>query len=170
MENTVKVFTAKSVDRILKEGGTSSWKLNQRRARQMEYAVCYRNVNRTDELGGGPTPERQHESFLIGRIRDIVPSPSHPDRWLIRFGEYARLDGEEKWAGDRNPVIYDDIEELEIDLTDLEWMPMPQTEPIPERPSHEVSTPDGMSIDDAKKGLAQRFGVREDQVRITIEA
>ena len=170
MDNTVKVFTAKSVDRILKEGGTSSWKLNQHRARQMEYAVCYRNVNRTDQIGGGPTPEEHHESFLIGRIRDIVPSPSEVGRWLIRFSEYARLDGEGKWAGDRNPVIYDDIEDLEIDLGDLEWLPMPATESMLERPSSKVSTPEGMSIDAAKQGLARHFGVREDQVRITIEA
>ena len=166
MENTVKIFTGKSVDRILNEGGTSSWKLNQHRARQMEYAVCYRNVKRTDEIGGGPTPEDHHASFLIGRIRDIVPSPSEAGRWLIRFSEYARLDGKEIWAGDRNPVIYDDIANLNIDLNALDWSRMSVTE----APSVKVSAPKGMSIDEVKQGLARRFGVREDQVRITIEA
>ena len=166
MENTVKIFTGKSVDRILNEGGTSSWKLNQHRARQMEYAVCYRNAKRTDEIGGGPTPEDHHASFLIGRIRDIVPSPSEAGRWLIRFSEYARLDGKEIWAGDRNPVIYDDIANLNIDLNALDWSRMSVTE----APSVKVSAPKGMSIDEVKQGLARRFGVREDQVRITIEA
>ena len=170
MENTVKLFTGKSVDRILNEGGTSSWKLNQHRARQMEYAVCYRNVKRTDEIGGGPTPEDHHASFLIGRIRDIVPSPSEAGRWLIRFSEYARLDGKGIWAGDRNPVIYDDIANLNIDLNALDWSPMPVTDRMPEGASVKVSTPKGMSIDEVKQVLARRFGVREDQVRITIEA
>ena len=41
---------------------------------------------------------------------------------------------------------------------------------MPEGASVKVSAPKGMSIDEAKQGLARRFGVREDQVRITKEA
>ena len=39
------VLTAKSVERILREGGTSSWRLDRKHARQCAFAVCTRNAN-----------------------------------------------------------------------------------------------------------------------------
>src|SRR5712691_13035034 len=39
------VFTAKSVDRILEEGGTSSWRLDRNHARHCTNAVCTRNAH-----------------------------------------------------------------------------------------------------------------------------
>jgi hypothetical protein len=70
------------------------------------------------------------------------------------------------WRGWRNPVRYTTLEELGIKLDDLRF------EPILERPSP-ASPPAadvraGLTIDAAKKGLAVTFGVKPDQVDITI--
>ncbi len=165
MSDTLKVFTAKSVDRLLSEGGSSAWKLARSRALKQTYVVCYRNQLRVEEIGNGPTPEPHGAAFLIGKIGGVVEAPGEPDRNLVLFSDYALLDTQDWWAGDRNPTIYADISNLNIDPTALEWHPMPEP-----RYARKKSSRDGLSIEQAKRGLAQWFNVSEDQVRIIIEA
>src|SRR5260370_36115938 len=94
------VFTAKSVDRILQEGGTSSWRLDRNHARHCTYAVCTRNAH-ADWVEG---TEAHHSAFVIGKIRDVVPCPPTPEndespnnRYLIQFSEYAHVDFPDIW-------------------------------------------------------------------------
>ena len=84
----VVVFTAKSAQRIIEEGGTSSWRLDRSHARLCGYAVCTRNTH-ADWAEG---TEAHHSAFLVGKIHDVVPceptpenneSPNH--RFLIQF-------------------------------------------------------------------------------------
>ncbi|MEQ8693833.1 MAG: hypothetical protein RIC85_00690 [Gammaproteobacteria bacterium] len=167
--DTLKVLTGKSLDRILREGGTSSWKLDRKRAERATYAICFRNADRASELGDGPTPEAHGSAFVIGRIESVVPSPESSGRWLIKFTDYALLDGTRHWAGDRNPVIYDDLTNLGIDPAALSWEPMPPTDDVSSAASS-IGETLGLSIAEAKAGLAVRFGVSADQVHIRIEA
>jgi len=162
---TAVVFTAKSIERILAEGGTSSWRLDRNHARQCEYAVCTRNAH-ADWVEG---PEAHHAAFLVGKVSDVVPAPDIAGRYLIQFSEYSVVDIPDAWKGDRNPVKYAALKELGIDPAKLKWKPMPEADERPE--AHRARTPStGMALTmaEAKKGLALTFRVAPDAIEITI--
>jgi hypothetical protein len=175
--SAVVLFTAKSADRILREGGTSSWRLDRNNARRCSYAVCVRNAH--SDWGDGT--EQHHVAFLIGKVSDVVPTAPTPennespkDRFLIRFSEYAHLAVPDSWPkGYRNPVRYSTLEELNIDPATLTWEPMPEAT---EKPSVEENAPmladrdrsEALTISQAKKGLALTFGVSAEAVEIII--
>jgi len=66
-------------------------------------------------------------------VNDVVPSPESPERFLIQFGEYALVDIADVWKGDRNPIKYEDISALGIDLDSVQREPMPEPNLIPPR-------------------------------------
>jgi hypothetical protein len=162
------VFTAKSVERILAEGGTSSWRLDRNHARKCDYAVCTRNAN-ADWVEG---PESHHSAFLIGKVKDVVPVPDSDGRYLIQFSEFARVNIPNTWKGDRNPVKYATLEELGIDPSKLKWEAMPEvsdkTEERLEVVNGKSNSVRALTMSDAKKGLALTFGVAPEAVEITI--
>ena len=164
-EDTVAVFMFKSIERILAEGGTSSWRLDRNHARQAKYAVLTRNAH-ADRTEG---PEPHHTAFLIGKIMDVVPA-AHDGRFLILFSEYALINIPDAWDGGRNPVSYRSLDRLGIDPSTLEWKPMPEYEraaaavPSPS-PKPDVS---GLTMAEAKRGLAITFGVPPEAIEITI--
>lgn len=164
------VFTAKSVERILAEGGTSSWRLDRNHARQCGFAVCTRNAN-ADWVEG---PEAHHSAFLVGKVRDVVPclptaenKEAPENRYLIQFSKFARVNIPEIWKGDRNPVKYETMEDLGIDPSTLKWETMPEQS---EKKNTLPKTPSslGLTLAEAKKGLALTFGVPPDAIEITI--
>ena len=158
------VFTAKSVEHILREGGTSSWRLDRNHARQCVFAVCTRNGN-ADWVEG---PEAHHSAFLVGKISEVVPAPDYEGRYLIQFSEFARVNIPDAWKGDRNPVKYASLEEIGIDPSSLKWepMPAPAEPPAPEVIAPGASAP--LTLAEAKKGLALTFGVPPEAIEITI--
>ena len=168
------VFTAKSVERILAEGGTSSWRLDRNHARQCAYAVCTRNAY-ADWVEG---PEAHHSAFLIGKVSDVVPArDSDPGRYLIQFSEYAEIESLEFWKGDRNPVRYatlDALAAVDIDPAKLNWKPMPKTAPPAaviegaEPAPLQTGAIRPLTMSDAKKGLALTFGVPPEAIEITV--
>ena len=157
--DVVQVLTFKSVETILATGGTQSWALDRERARSCEFAVICRNARTRDAQG----PEDHGSAFMVGRIKDVVPSTESPGRWLITFSEYALVDWKDEWEG-RNPVAYyrtDAYREHE-DFNELDYMPMPVlVAPAP-------STP--MTIGRAKKELAESLGVPIENVEILVRA
>lgn len=162
--NVLVVFTAKSVERILREGGTSSWRLDRNNARQCEFAVCTRNAN-ADWVEG---PEDHHSAFMVGVVKDVVPSPDYEGRFLVQFSEYALLDVPEVWKGDRNPLKYAaSLQALGIDQSKLKWQKMPDS-PKQESASQQPDTATPMTLAEAKKGLALTFGVAPAAIEITI--
>jgi hypothetical protein len=164
-EKTTVVFTAKSVERILREGGTSSWRLDRNHARRCTFAVCTRNAH-ADWVEG---PEAHRSAFLIGKVGDVVPSSDNKDRYLIQFSNYARLNIPEIWKGDRNPVKYGTLEELGIDLSTLSWEPMPASpESTPEIIRPKGTNVGPLTMAEAKTGLAIAFGVPPEAIEITI--
>src|SRR5258708_30261641 len=116
------VFTYKSAERILAEGGTSAWRLDRNHARQCKYAVCTRNAKADDVEG----PEPHHSAFLVGKVKGVVAAPDREGRYLIQFSEFARVNFPDIWKGDRNPVKYQTLEELGIDPYALKWEAMPE--------------------------------------------
>jgi hypothetical protein len=176
-EEATVVLTAKSVERILSEGGTSSWRLDRNHARRCAYAVCTRNAY-ADWVEG---PETHHSAFLVGRVQDVVPAePSAENdkgakgRFLIRFSQFARVDIPEVWKGDRNPVSYRTLEDLGINPAELRWEDMPEASngsdsaqasaPAAVKPTLDAA----LSLAQAKRGLALTFGVPPEAIEITI--
>jgi len=165
------VFTAKSVERILREGGTSSWRLDRNNARHCDYAVCARNAH-ADWVEG---TEPHHSAFLIGKIRDVVPCTPTPEnnespknRYLIQFSEFARVDIADVWKGDRNPVKYATLTELGIDPSRLKWEKMPEPDASTIAAPTTRTGPMPLTMAEAKKGLALTFGVTPEAIEITV--
>jgi hypothetical protein len=136
--------------------------------------VCARNAQTRDAEG----PEAHGTAFLVGRIKDVVPSPENPDRWLIAFSEYAEIDVPGVWKGWRNPVRYTTLEDLGIDPITLQFQPMPSpapfapaSEPVPAVVAGDevVEEVFKLTIAQAKLGLANAFGVSPEDVSITIK-
>jgi len=167
MDKAIIVFTAKSIDRILQEGGTSSWRLNRLNARKCDYAICTRNAN-ADWVEGS---EEHHSAFIIGKVKDVVPCPITEDRFLILFDEFALVNIPDVWKEDRNPLRYSSLEEIGIDPAKLDWKPMPEVEQKPEPQKAEPTfgkTGSPLTMAQAKEGLALTFGVSPDSIEITI--
>src|SRR5688500_13198667 len=94
--DTIVVFTARPLHRILEEGGTQAWKVNPVRARQFTWVVCTRNRHHSD-LAYSEGERQQHgAAFLIGRIANVLPpnDGTNPNegRYLVAISEYAELD------------------------------------------------------------------------------
>ena len=163
--SAIVLFTAKSAERItIREGGTSSWRLDRNNARRCSYAVCVRNAH--SDWGDGT--EQHHTAFLIGKVSAVVPTAPTPennespkDRFLVVFSEYAHSSRSPRFLahGYRNPVRYSTLDELGIAPANLKWEPMPN---VTEKPVAEAATPasarkdaaEAMTIIQAKKALA----------------
>jgi len=156
---TLVVFTAKSIETLLIDGGTSSWRLDPRRAGECTFVVCTRNAHASWVEG----PEPHHSAFLVGRVSGVDPAnPRDPedDRYLVRFSHFARVNVPEVWKkGDRNPVRYATLEDLGIDADSLDW------ESTPPRPAPAARP---ITLQEAKVGLGLQFGVPPDSIEITI--
>jgi hypothetical protein len=89
--------------------------------------------------------------------------------YLIQFSEYARVDVPGVWKGDRNPGEYGTLDELGIDVSVLEWEPMP-TPPAPIRELTPATCIHSgpLTMAQSKTGLALTFGVPPDAIEITI--
>lgn len=161
--SAIAVFTGKSLDHILQDGGSQSWVLDRNNARQCAYLVCCRSGVEWVE---GHEP--RGSAFLVGRIDDVVASTENPARWLVRIRDYATVAVPDVWRGWRNPVRYTDLAELGIDLEGLRFQPMPVPGNVPRSAAPTRSAAQGLTIAEAKRGLAKSFGVSEDAIEITI--
>ncbi len=166
--SVVSVFTARGVGRILQEGGSQSWVLDAKRAGSCKYLVCVQNRGFPDDWGQASAPN--HEAFLIGKVSKVLPSKEDGEdkgRYIIVIDEYAEISIPNAWPGNRNPVRYTTLEEMGIDASSLKFQPVPLAQ-IQEQVPEPSKSPLGLSIEEAKKGIALRFGVKAEQVQITI--
>ena len=168
-EDAIVVFTARSPDRIVREGGSQSWVLNPTRAKICSWLVCTQNRHNPDHEFSDAT-EPHGSAFLLGKISAIRKSQEEGDgdRWQIAISEFARISVPEAWDHGRNPVRYTSLKQLGIDPAKAKFQPMPQTDKTP-APAGRSAAPAGMlTIAEAKKALAVTFGVKPDAVEITI--
>ena len=166
-EDTLVVFTARSPERIVGEGGSQAWVLNPARAKQARWLVCTQNRHNPDHEFSDAT-EPHGTAFLIGKISEIVRAPEDPNsgRWMIAISEFARIDRAGAWDHGRNPVRYTSLEELGIDLDGVEFQAMPSSKNV--KHGSGSSSPTMLTIAEAKKALAATFGVKPEAVEITI--
>ena len=170
MNSAVLVFTARSPKKILEQGGSQAWALDRERASNCEYLVCTQNTRTT----WGDATEPHGCAFLVGRISGLTPAPDVKERWLIQIHEYARVRIADAWQGWRNPVRYTTLDAMGIDPSTLNFLPVPQTHPIPPKHlnAHSSSATGGLvhplTIAEAKQGLAAHFQVSVDAIEIII--
>jgi hypothetical protein len=170
------VFTAKSVELIHKQGGTSSWVLSPASMRDVRYVVCTRNTDRNLDEEIGPCTESHGEAFLVGKVSGLKweKDRNNRKRYLVQMSEYARVSVPDFWTHDRNPTRYTDTDTLRergIDVDKLDWLPMPHTDGVIRvLPISEGTVPaaEGLTIAEAKHGLSVKFGVPEDAIQIII--
>jgi hypothetical protein len=188
----VVVYTCRGKDRILSEGGSQAWRIDMSRASKRKYLVCVQNRN---ETWGQATADHQ-SAFLIAKISRIEKSTEKgsADRAIIQISEYAELSVPNAWDGNRNPVAYKHLRDFGINtFEDLEesltWTRLgaqinfgnrePADMPGDDYVAAQVSTtsvgdsagddePKALTVDEAKIGLARKFGVSIDQIEITI--
>lgn len=166
MSNTdaVVVLTARGISQILSEGGSQAWRLNAGRAKKYKYVVCVQN---TGPSWGSPEA-KHHHAFIVGHISSITRSTDGKgQRWIININSYATIDIPGQWDGNRNPVAYKKLEDMGIEIDELDFKPMPEINesPVIEIVSNELKS---LTINEAKKGLALKFGVDEEHIQITI--
>jgi hypothetical protein len=179
-DEAIAVFTARSPQRILREGGSQAWALNASRARKAQYLVCVQNQHNPDRDFSDATGA--HGSvILVAKISDVIPAPEEPEggRWMICFDEYSYLppspQPQDVWQGWRNPVRYTTLEEMGVELDNLIFHPAAELRDEQERskPSPKpVTIDDGtvapLSISQAKEGLAAFYGLETSAIEIVI--
>lgn len=169
-EDTIVVFTARSPERIVREGGSQAWVLNPARTKQCTWLVCTQNRHNPDHEFSDAT-EPHGTGFLLGRISGVRKSEDGGDRWIILISEFARINVPNAWDHGRNPVRYTSLNELGINLEEVTFQPMPPgDEPPPsvEQPAPGVTPGAVLTIAEAKRQLAATFGVKPEAVEITI--
>jgi hypothetical protein len=162
----IVVFTADSLDSILRQGGSGDWVVSAKKADSCKYIVCCRKPNWSNRKEG----TLGRAAFLIGRVAGLLERADSANdrdqkRYLIRMSDYAVLEKPGVWReGVRNPVAYSTLSELQIDLRGLKFNPMPAGAAT----TNDNPGANHMTIADAKNGLAATFGVSPDDIEITI--
>ncbi|MEH2319726.1 hypothetical protein [Nostoc sp.] len=121
IEDTIVVFTARSPERIICEGGSQSWLVNPARAKLCTWLVCTQNRHNPDREFSDAT--KPHGSgFLLGKVSAVHKSQEEDNgnRWLIAISEFALINVPDVWHW-RNPVRYTSLKKLAISLDGIEF-------------------------------------------------
>jgi hypothetical protein len=168
-KDTIIVFTARSPERIIREGGSKAWVLNPARAKLCKWLVCTQNRHNQDHEFSDAT-ESHGCGFLLGKVSGVQRSGENSERWLITISEFARINCPDLWDHWRNPVRYGSLEELGINLDEVTFEPMSTSRAVPTQPESPIeghsSAP--LTIAEAKRALAVTFGVSPDSIEIAI--
>lgn len=161
--SAIAIYTGKPTETILEDGGSQAWVLDRKNAQKAEYGVLCFNPYAEWSKGNAD----HGAAFFIGKISGVAPSPIEPERSIVLFDEYAEVNLPEIWGGWRNPIKYTSLEELGINIEELNFQPMPEkTATSPDSVAQVVNQ--SLTIEAAKAGLAQTFGVKPEAVEITI--
>ena len=193
MNESILVFTHRSIDFLTKLNGSTSWQLNQQRAMLCDYVICVRNTN--SALAEKDFPHSS--AFLVGKISNVVQSlnlPRDEHRYMIEFEEYAEVSIPDVWQRWRSPVIYKNTNEIEnthnLDFDSLEWKKVPSRDhdyiekyfefenkfyesqenvTTRFRQKKDTKLNDGLSISDAKIELSKYYEISEENIEIHIK-
>lgn len=191
-QQCVVVFTCRGKERMIREGGSQAWRLDASRASKCKYVVCVQNRNQA--WGQASAPHKQ--AFLIAEISEIVPTEKDPSRQLIKFKSFADIAVPDRWEGNRNPVAYARLSDFGINtIDDLDDLPFtrlgaklwlggpPPVDPVEESGDEyeaaaileehastesETGEPLSLTFEEARQGLARRYGVLPENVEILI--
>jgi hypothetical protein len=166
--NAVIVLTAARREEIAARRGSGDWVLNPDKASRCRYLICCRK-SRWDNRAEGVAARA---GFLIGTIKALTRAATPPNarqqhRYHIEISDVAAIDVPDLWKPDwRNPVAYGSLAALGIRTPDLAFAPIdadasPATAPPP-------ASTGRLSIAEAKRALAETFGVRPEDIEINI--
>jgi hypothetical protein len=159
MTNVLALHTFKTVDDVIAEDNyIRAFRFRPQSTRGCEYVVCIRNTSDARYEGDEP----HDAAFMIVRLDPDAIEPDHQmaNRFRIKVRCYATLPNlPNRWLGNRNPVLYTTLEDLDISLDGLEWIDLPEQEPPPFT----------LTPEQAKVGLAQHFGTTPDKINITVQ-
>ncbi|MCK1547557.1 hypothetical protein IVB11_00480 [Bradyrhizobium sp. 177] len=162
----VVVFTSETRQEILQCAGSSGWVLSPKSVEHCPYLVCCRRQI-WENKAEGIAPRA---AFLVGRISSLTPLEASENsrgqaRFHIGISEFADIAVAEVWRKElRNPVAYVGLKELGIQLKRLKFQPVSDA-----RQAGSDMARGGLTIAEAKKALAATFGVRPEDVEITIK-
>jgi len=159
--DTVVVFTKKDLETMIEQGGSGYWKADENRLKKCTYLVATANSHAVDSKH---TAEKHGQAFLIGKICGVVDAPSELGRKVLQLREYALIDIPNSWGGQRNPVRYTNLSEFNLSPNNIKWRAFP-TDGIKVKDITQELT-----IEEAKRGLAKKFGVNLDSIEIIIRA
>ena len=172
MTSAIVLFTGKSREQIIADGGTGRWLVSENVARQHEYVVCIRNKR----AANFPNAEPHGSAFLIGRLKSVTKTETDKngnDRYFLQLKDWTALDLPNRWKNWRNPVKYSSLEELDISIAGLTFQQLPD---VKIATSTELGANLGtksqlasLTIPQAKEGLARHFGVPVEAIEITIK-
>lgn len=178
-DECIAVFTARSPNRIIREGGSQAWALDPTRARKCRYLICVQNQHNPDR-DFSDASEPHGSVYMVAKISDVVPSKDDPgNRWKICISDYSIHTVMNAWKGWRNPVRYTTLEEMGIDLDGLRFhsvadeqrnmgmSPDSQTARAMV-PTSDDGSPAPLSMAEAKPRLAAYYGVGPDSIEIVI--
>lgn len=178
-DKALVVFTGKSRETLMSEGGTAHWVLNPAIVRNFDYVICVRHANPPYDPGPGSRPEPHGAAFLVAKIADlqVTGHDKDRDRYRVMFESVADVLVPNFWDGSRNPVRYmplTDINARGIDFDKLDFKAVDPVEGsasdtgaiVPTNPQTAISP---IGIADAKAGLAAMFGVPVEAIEITIK-
>jgi hypothetical protein len=167
MNDTLCVTTRDPLQDILAANNSAAWFLQPKRARMARYLVC--------AAMDSDDPSRNRRPFLIAEISNVVLDPeasAKRPRYAVCFQRYAALDvaQEKPLTGSQNPVRWGEHEKLITARLDrLAWKDVP-SKSLPYSYSVREPRVAGLTIEEAKRGLAARFGVSEGAITITIQS
>lgn len=172
MGNVVMVFTSKPLETMIQEGGSGYWSANRKRLEKCEYLIATKS-NTLREHFPSNKDIKQGSAFLVGKVTNITDSPAG-DRLVIQLSEYAEINQPNVWTGNRNPVAYTTTKALTethgLDFSSLEWQEFPVSADVLTTNHEAVSEVKGLTIEEAKTGLAKTLGISADCIEITIKA
>jgi hypothetical protein len=169
IDKTMAIFvlTGRGIGTMLAEGGSQAWKINAKRAKECEYVVCIQNHNQ-DYFEPEQLSAQHHHAFLVGKLATISTADPASDKYKNRkklvFSHYALIDLPNSWPAHRNPVFYDYLESMGIDLEALNFQPMPVLKPSVQEADKTLP----LTITQAKAGLALNFNITPGDIEIVI--
>lgn len=164
MSKVVSVLTHETAEAIIAAGGTEPWALDRKRASSSDFLMCCRKSSTP------PSPrEEANAAFLIGKIKDVLPSDNTEGRWKITISHFALVGWPDQWNSKRkNPVLYWDTEKYPSEDGNTKYLEELILKPVHRHSADEGTGPRPMTVAEAKAGLALKFGVDESAIEITI--
>ena len=162
----VMVLTSKSLETMIKEGGSGNWLANEDRIRRCRWLIAVRNRHSNWAEGA----EEHASAFLIGSIVGVKASPPpEPGRLVIQFNRYATINVPNAWVGQRNPVAYVTVDSLGINPDELEWQEFPGVMPDSAAEDERARETPSAVIDRAKAMIAEALSISPSAIQITIK-
>ena len=158
------VFTSKSLETMIQEGGTGNWAGKEDRLRHTKWVVATRNLKSDWTQGDEP----HGSAFIIGRVSGVKASPApEEERFVIQFDQYANISVLNAWTNNRNPIAYTSLHELGIAPEELSWTPFPPRPAVTTTPNSRGEQP-ATVIDQARSMIASALSISPEAVKITV--